>query len=58
MVRFDHIRPGVYKLIAWDDTEPGAWDDPDFRKPYESRATEVTITPAQHQTAQVRRVER
>jgi hypothetical protein len=54
VARFDHVRPGVYKLLAWDDIEMGAWDDPDFRKPYEPRAVEVTVSPGQRQTAEIR----
>jgi hypothetical protein len=50
---FDRVPPGVYKLLAWDDIEPGAWDDPGFRKPYEPLAVQVTISPGQRQTAEV-----
>ena len=53
---FDRLRPGRYKLIAWEDTEPGAYQDPEFRKPYESRATEINVGPRDQQTAQLRAI--
>jgi hypothetical protein len=37
------IDPGDYKLFAWEDIEPGAWDDPEYLKPFESRGQKVTI---------------
>jgi hypothetical protein len=37
------IRPGDYKLFAWDDIEPGTWWDPDFLSHYERRGEEIKI---------------
>lgn len=37
------IRPGNYKLFAWDDIEEGAWYDPQFLQRYEGRGEEITI---------------
>ena len=45
------IRPGTYKLFAWDDVEPGIWWDPDFLKDYEGKAQPVTLKPGGHETA-------
>jgi hypothetical protein len=39
------IAPGDYKLYAWINAEPGAPLDPEFRKPYEEKATSVKIEP-------------
>lgn len=37
------IIPGEYKVYAWDDIESGAYMDPDFMKPFESRGEAVSI---------------
>lgn len=41
----DDLAPGDYRLFAWDTVEPGAPDDPDFRKLYEPRSTPVHVEP-------------
>jgi len=53
-VTFAGLRPGAYKLFAWNEIEPGAWDDPEFRKPYEDRAVEVKVGPSETKSAQIR----
>ena len=35
--------PGVYKLFALYDVEPGAWQDPDFRRQYEERGRVIQL---------------
>jgi len=40
---FQNVPPGNYKLFAWDSVEPGAWQDPDFMRSYESRGIPVHI---------------
>lgn len=42
--RFQGIPPGDYKVFAWDDIEPGAWQDADFMRPYESRGRSVRVS--------------
>jgi len=42
--RFQEIPPGDYKVFAWDDIEPDAWQDADFMRPYESRGRAVRIS--------------
>jgi hypothetical protein len=37
------IRPGDYKLFAWDDIEPGSWWDPEFLSHYEEKGERVKI---------------
>ena len=39
------IVPGDYKLLAWEDVETGAWEDPEFLKDFEDRGQTVTIRP-------------
>jgi hypothetical protein len=31
------IAPGDYKLFSWDEVEEGAWEDPEFLKPFEEK---------------------
>jgi len=37
------IQPGDYKLFSWDQVENGAWQDPEFLKPFESKGEEVKL---------------
>jgi hypothetical protein len=37
------IPPGEYRVLAWGDVESGAWDDPEFRQAYESKALRVSF---------------
>lgn len=38
------IAPGDYKLFAWEAVPNGAWMNPEFLAPYESRGLAVTVT--------------
>jgi hypothetical protein len=51
---FTALRPGKYKVFAWEDVDDDVWQDPEFRKNYEDRATEVTAGAGQTQNARVR----
>jgi protocatechuate 3,4-dioxygenase beta subunit len=42
---FASIAPGDYKLFAWDDVEPEAWNDPDFLKDYEKQGEKAAVEP-------------
>jgi 5-hydroxyisourate hydrolase-like protein (transthyretin family) len=42
---FAAIAPGNYKLFAWEDVEPGAWEDSDFLKDYEKPGEKVVLEP-------------
>jgi hypothetical protein len=37
------IKPGKYKLFAWDEVEWGQYEDPDFLKPFEERGEAVEL---------------
>ena len=52
--QFTGVRPGKYKLFAWEEVDDDLWQDPEFRKNYESRATEITVGPSETQNAQLR----
>ncbi len=51
--RFLAIRPGAYKLFAWEEADDAVWQDPEFRKPYEDRAMKVTVGPGETKNAQI-----
>jgi hypothetical protein len=38
------IVPGDYKVFAWKDIEPGAWQDPEILQRYENQGQPVSIT--------------
>jgi len=52
--RFTHVRPGAYKLLAWQEVDDDLWPDADFRKKYEDRAVDVTVAGRESKTAQLR----
>jgi protocatechuate 3,4-dioxygenase beta subunit len=53
---FGHLKPGTYRLLAWEDVEPDAWEDPEFRKPFDSLATEIQVGPSEQQNVQLHAV--
>ena len=53
-VTFKGLKPGEYKLYAWEDIEPGAYQDPEFVKPFEGRAQTVKLVPSGHQPVQMK----
>ncbi len=38
------IMPGDYKVFAWKDIEPGAWQDPEVLERYENQGQPVSVT--------------
>lgn len=40
---FKDVVPGEYKIYAWEDIEPGAYMDPDFMKPIETKGDSLTL---------------
>jgi hypothetical protein len=48
------IRPGEYRIYAWEEIEPGAQEDPDFVKPHESAGDAVTLKESGHETVQLK----
>lgn len=51
--RIPTVPPGDYSLYAFEEAEPGAWEDPEFLEPYQSKATKVSVQPNGKQTAEV-----
>ena len=48
------VAPGEYKIYAWEDIEDGAYQDPDFMKPYESDGQTLSIKEHAHETVQLK----
>jgi hypothetical protein len=48
------IAPGDYKLFAWEDIEPGAYQDPEFLKPFESLGETFSIREGSRETTQLK----
>ncbi len=48
------IAPGEYKLFAWEQIDDGAYQDPEFLKPYENQGQAVTIREGSRETAQLK----
>jgi hypothetical protein len=44
------IPPGDYKLFSWEEVENGAWQDPEFLKPFEEKGEEVKLQEDDHKT--------
>lgn len=47
------VRPGAYKLFAFQDVEPFAWLDPDFLNPVESLGQPISIGEGEKVTRQL-----
>ena len=47
------IRPGAYKLFAFQDVEPFAWLDPDFLKPVEALGEAISVSEGEKATRQL-----
>jgi hypothetical protein len=37
LFKIKQVAPGDYTLYSWDEVEDGAWEDPDFIKPFEEK---------------------
>jgi hypothetical protein len=51
---FATVPPGEYKVFAWDDVEPGIWNDPAFLKEYEKVGEPVTVAANGKETVKVK----
>ena len=48
------IAPGEYKLFAWEDVETGAYQDPDFLKPFDKLGESFSIREGSRENAQLK----
>jgi hypothetical protein len=46
-----NLRPGDYKLFAWENAETNTWLDPDFLKIHETRGKSIHIAEGSNETA-------
>jgi len=51
---FATLAPGEYKVFAWDDVEPGIWNDPAFLKENEKRGEPVTVAAKGKETVKIK----
>ena len=49
--------PGEYRVYAFSGIEPGAWMDPEFMKPYESKGERVSLKENARESVQVKLIE-
>jgi len=50
------LKPGDYKLVAWEDVEQGAPQDPEFIKQFEKDAKSVKLDSAGHEAVQLKAI--
>lgn len=50
------IAPGEYKLFAWEQIEMGAYQDPEFLKPFDSKGESVSIKQKSQETRQLKAI--
>jgi hypothetical protein len=53
-VSFRSLKPGDYRLMAFEDIPSGAYQDPDFIRPFEGSAVTVKLEPSAKQAVQVK----
>ena len=44
------IAPGDYKLFSWEEAESGAWEDPEFLKPFEAKGEKIMLQEGDQKT--------
>ncbi len=50
------ITPGEYELFAWEQVEMGAYQDPEFLKPFDSKGESVSIKEKSNETKQLKAI--
>ena len=44
------VAPGDYQLFSWEDVETGAWEDPEFLKPFEEKGEKIALQDGEQKT--------
>ena len=52
-IRIRGIVPNEYSVFAWEDIEPGAADDEDFRKPFDGLGTKLKLSEGSKENVQL-----
>lgn len=47
------VAPGDYAVFSWEEVESGAWEDPEFLKPFEKKSQDVSVQDGDHKTVNV-----
>jgi hypothetical protein len=55
---FKDVVPGEYKVFAWEDVEAGAYMDPDYMKPIDSKGEPLTLGENDKKTLQLTMIPR
>ena len=55
---FKGVTPGDYKLLAWEEIEPNAFQDPEFLKPFESKAESLSLKRNDHKAVSMKAIPR
>jgi hypothetical protein len=48
------LPPGKYKLFSWGALQQGAWEDPEFLKEYEAKATVIEVNAGDTKTVELK----
>ncbi len=48
------LPPGKYKLFSWAGLQQGAWEDPEFLKEYEAKATVIEVNEGDTKTVELK----
>jgi hypothetical protein len=48
------LAPGDYKIFAWEEIEPGAYQDPDFIRPLEQKGLDVRVGEGEVKSAELK----
>jgi protocatechuate 3,4-dioxygenase beta subunit len=51
---FHSLRPGKYRIFAWEEIDNDLWQDPDFLRTYEPHSTLVTVGAGENPAVQAR----
>jgi hypothetical protein len=47
------IAPGEYKLFSWEEAEYGAWEDPEFLRPFEEQGEKISFEEGDQKTLNI-----
>ena len=48
------ILPGKYELFSWAGLQQGIWEDPEFLKEYEAKATVIEVNEGDTKTVELK----
>jgi len=55
---FKTVTPGDYKILAWEEVEPNAFQDPEFVKPFVGKAEAVSLKENDHKGVSLKAIPR